>query len=89
MYKYIYRYVHICLTVQIGSGRTSGDFAFDPLSLGKDLKKKERYAVSEVKNGRLAMLAISGENLYMRVHTYVCIKMSVHIHSLKDLFLYV
>mmetsp|Transcript_31081 Transcript_31081/g.29668 ORF Transcript_31081/g.29668 Transcript_31081/m.29668 type:complete len:232 (+) Transcript_31081:101-796(+) len=43
-----------------GSGRTSGDFSFDPLNLGKDLKKKERYAVSEVKNGRLAMLAISG-----------------------------
>lgn len=43
-----------------GSGRASGDFAFDPLGLGKDPKKKERYAVSEIKNGRLAMLAISG-----------------------------
>lgn len=43
-----------------GSGRASGDFSFDPLGLGKDAKKKERYAVSEIKNGRLAMLAISG-----------------------------
>jgi Chlorophyll A-B binding protein len=43
-----------------GSGRASGDFSFDPLNLGKDPKKKERYAVSEIKNGRLAMLAISG-----------------------------
>ena len=43
-----------------GSGRASGDFSFDPLGLGKDSKKKERYAVSEIKNGRLAMLAISG-----------------------------
>ena len=43
-----------------GSGRASGDFKFDPLNLGLDPKKKERYAVSEIKNGRLAMLAISG-----------------------------
>eukprot|EP01038_Epipyxis_sp_PR26KG_P013117 gene13117-17581_t len=43
-----------------GSGRPSGDFSFDPLGLGKDPKKKERYATSEIKNGRLAMFAISG-----------------------------
>ena len=43
-----------------GSGRESGDFSFDPLNLGIDENKKRRYAVSEIKNGRLAMLAISG-----------------------------
>lgn len=43
-----------------GSGRASGDFSFDPLNLGLDKNKRERYAVSEIKNGRLAMLAISG-----------------------------
>lgn len=43
-----------------GSGRESGDFLFDPLNLGIDKYRKERYAVSEIKNGRLAMLAISG-----------------------------
>jgi hypothetical protein len=43
-----------------GSGRKPGEFMFDPLNLGKDPKKRERYAVSEVKNGRLAMLAFSG-----------------------------
>jgi Chlorophyll A-B binding protein len=43
-----------------GSGRQSGDFSFDPLNLGLDKNKRERYALSEIKNGRLAMLAISG-----------------------------
>ena len=43
-----------------GSGRASGEFSFDPLGLGKDPKKRARYETSEIKNGRLAMLAISG-----------------------------
>ncbi len=43
-----------------GSGRAAGDFSFDPLGFGKDAKSKERYATSEIKNGRLAMLAFSG-----------------------------
>ena len=43
-----------------GSGRAPGDFSFDPLGLGKDQRSKERYATSEVKNGRLAMLAFAG-----------------------------
>jgi hypothetical protein len=43
-----------------GSGRAPGDFSFDPLGFGKDSRAKERYATNEVKNGRLAMLAISG-----------------------------
>jgi light-harvesting complex I chlorophyll a/b binding protein 1 len=43
-----------------GSGRKSGEFSFDPLGLGKDPKSLERYSTNEIKNGRLAMLAISG-----------------------------
>lgn len=43
-----------------GSGRQPGEFSFDPLNFGKDAKTRERYATNEVKNGRLAMLAISG-----------------------------
>ena len=38
----------------------SGDFAFDPLGLGKNPATLEKYKVSELKNGRLAMLAFSG-----------------------------
>ncbi len=43
-----------------GSSRQPGDFSFDPFGLGKDAKARERYATSEIKNGRLAMLAFSG-----------------------------
>lgn len=45
-----------------GSGRAPGDFGFDPLQLskGKSEAEVEKYAVMELKNGRLAMLAFSG-----------------------------
>jgi len=43
-----------------GSGRKSGEFSFDPLGLGKDPKTRAKYETNEIKNGRLAMLAISG-----------------------------
>lgn len=43
-----------------GSGRKAGDFYVDPLGLKNDSAKKARYELSELKNGRLAMLAISG-----------------------------
>lgn len=43
-----------------GSGRQPGDFAFDPFKLSSNPDKKKRYAQAEIKNGRLAMLAISG-----------------------------
>ena len=44
------------------SGREPGDFGFDPLKLseGRSDAVKEKYALAELKNGRLAMLAFSG-----------------------------
>ena len=41
------------------SSRMPGDFSFDPLGLGKG-DKLARKRLVEVKNGRLAMLAVSG-----------------------------
>ena len=45
-----------------GSGREAGDYGFDPLKLseGKSDAVKNDFAVKELKNGRLAMLAFSG-----------------------------
>lgn len=43
-----------------GSGRAPGDFAFDPFKLSSSPERAQRYAQAEIKNGRLAMLAISG-----------------------------
>nr|7Y5E_22 Chain 22, Chlorophyll a-b binding protein of LHCII type III, chloroplastic [Porphyridium purpureum]7Y5E_2N Chain 2N, Chlorophyll a-b binding protein of LHCII type III, chloroplastic [Porphyridium purpureum]7Y7A_27 Chain 27, Chlorophyll a-b binding protein of LHCII type III, chloroplastic [Porphyridium purpureum]7Y7A_2o Chain 2o, Chlorophyll a-b binding protein of LHCII type III, chloroplastic [Porphyridium purpureum] len=34
-----------------------GNFGFDPLGLGKDKSVFDKYALSELKNGRLAMIA--------------------------------
>lgn len=42
------------------SDREPGYFAFDPLSLGKDPSKLAKYKTNEIKNGRLAMVAVSG-----------------------------
>jgi hypothetical protein len=43
-----------------GSGRQPGDFAFDPFKLSANPDRAKKYAKAEIKNGRLAMLAISG-----------------------------
>lgn len=40
--------------------REPGNFGFDPLGFGKDPSKRERLALAELKNGRLAMIAIGG-----------------------------
>jgi len=44
------------------SDRVPGDFGFDPmgLSVGKTQEEKEEMELREIKNGRLAMLAIGG-----------------------------
>eukprot|EP00177_Eucheuma_denticulatum_P002713 GFKZ01004878.1.p1 GENE.GFKZ01004878.1~~GFKZ01004878.1.p1 ORF type:complete len:218 (+),score=30.81 GFKZ01004878.1:201-854(+) len=42
------------------SDRMPGNFFFDPLGLSKDPAKMAKYQTNEVKNGRLAMIAISG-----------------------------
>lgn len=40
--------------------RAPGDFGFDPLRLGATEEKRQEYAVKEIRNGRLAMLASAG-----------------------------
>eukprot|EP01035_Chromulina_nebulosa_P031494 gene31494-41990_t len=48
------------LTALPTSGRAPGDYSFDPLKLGAKPANLEKYKISELKNGRLAMLAFSG-----------------------------
>ena len=45
-----------------GSGRQPGDYGFDPLKLsnGKSDAIKDDFAIKELRNGRLAMMAFSG-----------------------------
>jgi len=43
-----------------GGDRAPGDFAFDPLKLANTPAKRAQMELSEVKNGRLAMIAIGG-----------------------------
>uniref|UniRef100_A0A7S0MU00 Chlorophyll a-b binding protein, chloroplastic n=1 Tax=Cryptomonas curvata TaxID=233186 RepID=A0A7S0MU00_9CRYP len=41
-------------------GRKPGEFGFDPLGFGKNPDAFKRYELAEIKNGRLAMIAIGG-----------------------------
>ncbi|GAB0490155.1 hypothetical protein MMPV_001387 [Pyropia vietnamensis] len=43
-----------------GGDRAPGDFAFDPLKFSNTPAKRARMELSEIKNGRLAMIAIGG-----------------------------
>ena len=43
-----------------GSGREPGNFGFDPFNLAFNAAKKEDYALKELTNGRLAMIAYGG-----------------------------
>jgi hypothetical protein len=54
----ILEHVSIVANRELGKGREPGDFSFDPLGLGK--KDLKRMQTAELKNGRLAMMAISG-----------------------------
>jgi len=51
-----------------GSERMPGDFGFDPLGFGKDPNKLARRQLVELKNGRLAMIAVGG-----MVHHYLLV----------------
>nr|7Y7B_2 Chain 2, ACPI-2 [Chroomonas placoidea]7Y8A_2 Chain 2, ACPI-2 [Chroomonas placoidea] len=50
----------VALFELIQGKRDAGDFAFDPLGLGKDEATLARYKVAEIKHARLAMIAIGG-----------------------------
>lgn len=46
--------------ITLDSPRKPGEFAFDPLGLGKNPETYKKYQVNEIMNGRLAMIAIGG-----------------------------
>lgn len=37
-----------------------GDYRFDPFGISKDPSRKAHYSLAEIKNGRLAMIAVGG-----------------------------
>lgn len=50
-------------TIQMINGKSDrepGTYFLDPLGLAKDPSKMAKYRVNEIKNGRLAMVAVSG-----------------------------
>mmetsp|Transcript_22194 Transcript_22194/g.52536 ORF Transcript_22194/g.52536 Transcript_22194/m.52536 type:complete len:217 (-) Transcript_22194:64-714(-) len=50
----------IALLETLDGKRAPGDFKFDPLGFSKNAETAKRYQLSEIKNGRLAMLATGG-----------------------------
>lgn len=44
----------------LDSPRKPGEYAFDPLGLGKNPASYKKYQTNEIKNGRLAMIAVGG-----------------------------
>ena len=56
----------IALFETLEGKRAPGDFKFDPLGFGKNPQTAERYALAEIKNGRLAMMGVGG-----MVHGYL------------------
>ena len=50
----------IALFETLEGKRAPGDFKFDPLGFSKDPEKAKRYALAEIKNGRLAMMGVGG-----------------------------
>jgi len=50
----------IALFETLEGKRAPGDFKFDPLGFGKNPEKAKRYALAEIKNGRLAMMGVGG-----------------------------
>ena len=67
-----------------GSDRQPGDFGFDPLNCGADPNTLARRQLTELKNGRLAMIAVGG-----MVHHYLLvgrgpIQFITHIPNFKD-----
>ena len=56
----------IALFETLEGKRAPGDFKFDPLGFGKNPETAKRYALAEIKNGRLAMMGVGG-----MVHGYL------------------
>lgn len=50
----------IALRETLEGDREPGYFGFDPLGLGKNPSVFKKYQLSEIKNGRLAMIAFGG-----------------------------
>eukprot|EP00190_Bangiopsis_sp_CCMP1999_P007019 CAMPEP_0198722294 /NCGR_PEP_ID=MMETSP1475-20131203/62_1 /TAXON_ID= ORGANISM="Unidentified sp., Strain CCMP1999" /NCGR_SAMPLE_ID=MMETSP1475 /ASSEMBLY_ACC=CAM_ASM_001111 /LENGTH=230 /DNA_ID=CAMNT_0044483197 /DNA_START=163 /DNA_END=855 /DNA_ORIENTATION=- len=64
--------------------REPGDFGFDPLGLGKNEAAFKRYRLSEIKNGRLAMIAVGGFIHQQWVTRMGVIEQLRNFHPLSD-----
>ena len=50
----------VTMSTMFADGRAPGDLGFDPLKFGENKETRARLEMAELKNGRLAMLAVSG-----------------------------